>query len=149
MSAVAPTAPVIRARPGLRAAVALLEGAGLPAKDLTPAHLEHFFYCGATESPTALVGLELFDDAALLRSLVVLPQARTVGLGSMLVKHAEGYARSCGVRALYLLTTTAEKFFAKRSYTRIARGEVVEAIRGTHEFQDLCPDTSALMLKAL
>jgi amino-acid N-acetyltransferase len=149
MSAVAPTSPVFAARPAFDAAVALLESAGLPAKDLTAAHLQHFFYCGSRESPSGLVGLELFDDTALLRSLVVPPQARARGLGSMLVEHAEGYARSRGVRALYLLTTTAESFFAKRGYARVARGAVVEAIRSSHEFKELCPDTSALMLKAL
>jgi|HubBroStandDraft_4_1064222.scaffolds.fasta_scaffold626643_1 amino-acid N-acetyltransferase len=149
MSAVAATSPVIAARPALGAAVALLEGAGLPAKDLTAAHLEYFFYSGAPESPSGLVGLELSDDTALLRSLVVTPEARTRGLGSMLVEHAEGYARSRGAGALYLLTTTAERFFAKRGYTRIARGAVAEAVRNSHEFKDLCPDTSALMLKPL
>jgi amino-acid N-acetyltransferase len=139
----------ISARPALRVAVALLEPAGLPATDLTEAHLEHFFYCGPNESPTGLIGLEIYDTNALLRSLLVAGPARGAGLGSALVRYAENYARSQGVRAMYLLTTTAERFFAQMGYARIARGAVVPAIQGTREFRELCPESSALMAKAL
>jgi amino-acid N-acetyltransferase len=149
MSAVAPAALIFTPGPALRAATALLEGAGLLAKDLTPAHLEHFFCCGAAESPTGLVGLELFGANALLRSLVVSREMRRAGVGAALVRHAEGYARSHGVRALYLLTTTAEKFFAKRGYVRIARESTAPAIQGTYEFDELFPESATVMLKAL
>ena len=53
-------------------------------------------------------GLELFGDVALLRSLVVSSETRSSGMGTALVRHAESYALSQGVRTLYLLTTTAE-----------------------------------------
>jgi amino-acid N-acetyltransferase len=149
MSALAPQELLISARPALRAVVALLESAGLPAVDLRREHLQHFFYCGASEAPTGLVGLELYGPDALLRSLVVVPATRGGGLGSTLLEHAEGYARSRGVRAVYLLTTTAERFFAQRGYVRVARAAVSPAIQGTQEFAQLCPDSSALMAKAL
>ena len=60
--------PTISARPGLRATATLLNAAGLPSIDLTPAHLEHFFYCGTAEAPTALIGVELYGADALLRT---------------------------------------------------------------------------------
>jgi amino-acid N-acetyltransferase len=101
---------MISARPALRASVALLDSVGLLASDLTHGHLEHFFYCGAREAPTGLVGVELYGSNALLRSLVVALSARDSGVGSTLVKHAENYARSQGVHAMYLLTMTAEGF---------------------------------------
>lgn len=63
MLASAPQEFLIRAQPPLRAVMALLESAGLPAVDLTPEHLAHFFYCGAGEAPTGLVGLELLGIA--------------------------------------------------------------------------------------
>jgi amino-acid N-acetyltransferase len=149
MLASAPQQGLIKAQPMLRAAVALLESAGLPAVDLTAPHLEHFFYCGAREAPTGLVGLELLGDDALLRSLLVAREARHGGVGTALVEHAENYARSQSVRAIYLLTNTAEAFFARRGYLRIARAAAVPAIQATHEFKELCPDGSALMTKAL
>jgi amino-acid N-acetyltransferase len=75
-------------------AVALAESAGLPVADLTDGHLEHFFYCGPSESLTGLVGLELYGTDALMRSLVVAPSVRGTGIGSLLVAHAESYART-------------------------------------------------------
>jgi amino-acid N-acetyltransferase len=140
---------MIQTRPTLGAAVALLESAGLPATDLNPAHLEHFFYCGSSEAPTGMVGLELYGTDALLRSLAVAPATRGSGLGSALTEHAESYARTRGVRAMYLLTTTVEGFFAQRGYLRIARTAVSAAIQGTREFTHLCPESAALMAKAL
>jgi len=149
MSALAPQGLLICAQPALPAAVALLESAVLPAVDLGPEHLDHFFYCGASEAPTGLVGLELYGPDALLRSLVVVPATRRSGLGSTLLEHAECYARSRGVRAMYLLTTSAERFFAQRGYLRVARAAASPSIQATQEFVRLCPDSSALMAKAL
>jgi amino-acid N-acetyltransferase len=140
---------MISARPALHATVTLLEAAGLPSVDLTPAHLKHFFYCGTGEAPTALVELELYGADALLRSLVVNQAARRRGLGSALLEHVEDYARTQRVRAIYLLTTTAESFFERRGYHRIARAAAGPAIQATREFKDLRPQSSALMAKAL
>ena len=74
--------------------------------------MEHFFFCGSADVPTALVGLELHGTSALLRSLVVHPDVRLTGIGKMLVEHAETQARARGVRAMYLLTTTASGSFS-------------------------------------
>src|SRR3982750_1556120 len=101
---------VIRTRPALAAARSLLASAGLPTSDLTAAHCEHFFYWGPADAPAGLVGLEPLGDLALLRSLVVSPDARSSGTGTALVRFAENHARSLGMRAIYLLTTTAEGF---------------------------------------
>src|SRR3982074_29229 len=101
---------MIRGRPSRSAVVALLAAEGLPVADLIDARLEHFFCAGSGGSPTALVGLEIYGTDALLRSLVVGADARTKGLGSALVRHAEHYAAARHVRAIYLLTTTAESF---------------------------------------
>jgi amino-acid N-acetyltransferase len=129
--------------------VALLEAEGLPASDLTETHLEHFFFTGSDGAPSALVGLEIYGEAALLRSLVVSVAARTQGLGSVLLLHAEEYAAAHQVRALYLLTTTAEPYFAHRGYRRIDRSEAPPSIQSTREFAGLCPSSSAFMIKRL
>jgi len=140
---------MIRERPPQSSVVALLEAEGLPASDLTEAHLQHFFFIGTDGTPSALVGLEIYGRDALLRSLVVSATARTQGLGSALVLHAEQYAAAHEVRALYLLTTTAESFFEHRGYRRIERANAPSAIQSTREFASLCPASSALMIKRL
>ena len=139
----------ITARPLLSSAKALLESADLPTADLTERHCEHFFYLGSDESPSGLVGLEIYGEVALLRSLVVAPGVRRAGAGSALVSHAEQTARSAGVRVIYLLTTTAEEFFAKRGYRRAIRDAAPPAIRATREFAGICPASSAFMARTL
>jgi amino-acid N-acetyltransferase len=140
---------MIRGRPPRSTVVALLEAQGLPVSDITDEHLEHFFFIGSDGSPTGLVGLEIYGTDALLRSLVVADIARTQGVGSALVLHAEDYAVSHNVAAMYLLTTTAESFFERRGYRRINRTQAPRAIRLTPEFTSLCPASSAFMIKQL
>lgn len=127
----------------------LLEEAGLPTADLTPAHLEHFLGCGSERALDGVVGLEPHGDVALLRSLAVAAGARGRGCGGALVAAAEEHAQAAGARAIYLLTTTAERFFEKRGYERISREAAPDAIRNTAEFSTLCPASSAFMVKRL
>ena len=139
----------ITARPTRAAAIALLRAAELPTEDLADEKLEHFFLAGDRASPAGLVGLELYGRDALLRSLVVQPRSRAAGVGSRLVAHAEDHAARHGVRSLYLLTTTAEDFFAARGYARADRSAAPDSIRSTREFAGLCPTNSAFMVKQL
>jgi amino-acid N-acetyltransferase len=141
--------PLILARPALSAARTLLASAGLPTEDLTERHCEHFFYVGTAEVLSGLVGLEIFGDVALLRSLAVVAGEREKGAGSALVTRAEQAARDAGVGTIYLLTTTAETFFARRGYQRTPRELAPPAIRATREFAGLCPASSAFMIRTL
>jgi amino-acid N-acetyltransferase len=143
------SAASVTAGPNLSAAIALLSAAGLPTEDLTQQHCDDFFYIGPQTAPEGLVGLELFGDSALLRSLAVAAGLREAGAGSRLLAHAEDHARTRGAKHLYLLTTTAERFFARRGYTRADRGLAPPAIRATREFSDICPASSAFMHKQL
>jgi amino-acid N-acetyltransferase len=141
--------PTIGSRPTLGATVQLLAAAQLPTEDLTTAHCEHFFFAGSATEPTGLVGLELFGNVALLRSLVVAPDKRGTGEGAALLRHAEDHARARGVETLYLLTTTAESFFSKHGYQRAPRDSAPSAIRATREFSGICPASSAFMMRQL
>jgi amino-acid N-acetyltransferase len=127
----------------------LLVEAGLPAADITAEHLKHFFFFGPGTDPEGLVGLELYGEVALLRSLAVASGRRGSGLGSRLVEHAEHYARDRGVKSLYLLTTTAEAFFLRRGYARLPREKAPDAIQNTKEFGGICPLSSTFMVKNL
>lgn len=140
---------IIRARPSLAGACALLQRAGLPTQDLTEAHLQHFLFAGDADAPTGLVGLELSPPSALLRSLAVDAALRRHGLGTALLTHAEAHARAAGARSLYLLTTSAESFFATRGFVRIERSAAPAFIRASTEFSSLCPASAAFMVKHL
>ena len=139
----------ISAGPVPAAARGLLAAANLPTADLTDEQLTTFFYGGPAAAPSALIGLEIYGAEALLRSLVVDPSLRSTGLGSALVERAETHAANHGVGSLYLLTTSAEAFFAHRGYHRLDRAFAPAAIRSTREFAGLCPASSAFMFKRL
>jgi amino-acid N-acetyltransferase len=140
---------IVNHGPARAIAARLLQEAELPASDLTDAHMEHFYFCGSPAAPLGLVGLELCGQDALLRSLVVALNERSRGLGKLLVAHAENEARARGIRAIYILTTTAADFFGRRGYVEASRDDAPEAIRATKEFADICPASSAFMVKWL
>jgi amino-acid N-acetyltransferase len=127
----------------------LVREAGLPTEDLADTDLSHFLGFGSREKPSGVVGLELFGEDALLRSLVVDPSERGTGGGRLLVAAAEEHARSLGVRSVYLLTTTAERFFERLGFRRVDRDSAPAAIRATREFANLCPASAAFMIKRL
>src|SRR5690349_21651820 len=104
------------------------------------------------ESGGAIVGtaaLEVCCDNALLRSVAVAPEWRSRGLGRALVTRviADGEAR--GLRALYLLTTTAEHYFPSFGFARVERDAVPADVRETAEFRSACPASATVMAKAL
>jgi amino-acid N-acetyltransferase len=94
-------------------------------------------------------GLELYENAGLLRSVAVDADHRGRGVGSELCDALETQARDGGVDALYLLTTTAAEFFAARGYERCERSDAPDSIQATTEFAALCPDSATCMRKSL
>jgi amino-acid N-acetyltransferase len=139
----------IFAKPNEAAVKHLLSESGLPIEDITAQHLQDFFGCGSGPELEGVIGLELFGEVALLRSLAVASSMRGTGVGSSLVAHAERHARDQGVQSLYLLTTTAEQFFLRHGYARIPRDEAPAAIKTTCEFSGICPTSSVFMVKYL
>ena len=134
----------------------LLEAAGLPVEDLPEPEASTgavhgdgllLFGLGGPSLLKGVVGLEVYGTCALLRSLAVDPDARGAGLGSILVAHVEREAVRRGVDDIYLLTLTAESFFAARGYEVIPRDQAPDPIRNTTEFSGLCPDSAAFMVK--
>ena len=130
------------------AIAALLREAGLPHEDFAD-HLPHFLVAGQEGRIVGAVGFELHGADALLRSLVVAPRRRGDGLGGRLVEQLTASALAHGVRRFYLLTTTAEAFFAKRGFRKTARGSVPADIAGTKEFNSLCPISAVCMTRTL
>jgi len=129
----------------------VLTAGGLHHQDITPSHLQHFLVLKDDPSSTltGVVGLELINNNALLRSLAVIEPHRSKGLATQLLKEIEKYARSNQVDTLYLLTLTAERFFTKRGYRKTDRKSAPPAIQETAEFKSLCPATAVCMKKQL
>ena len=95
------------------------------------------------------VGLELYGQHGLLRSLVVAEAERGAGLGARLVREAEAAGRALGAKSVVLLTTTAASFFESQGYTRLERSEAPDAVRQSSQFQGTCPGSATCLTKAL
>jgi amino-acid N-acetyltransferase len=142
-------APHVRsAAPGDLAAVeALLTASGLPLDGVR----EAFGTFVVAESGTDLVGvagLEVCCDNALLRSVAVRPEWRSHGVGRALVTRVISDAESRGIRALYLLTTTADRYFPSFGFRTITRDEVPAGVRATSEFSGACCASATVMCRA-
>lgn len=95
-----------------------------------------------------VAGLEVCCEHALLRSVAVVPAWRSKGLGRELVTRIIANAESRGIHALYLLTTTAERYFPSFGFERISREDVPVDVQTTNEFQGACPASATVMRRA-
>ena len=126
----------------------LLAAADLPTADVDDSPAT-FYVANAGDERVGIGGLECYDDAGLLRSVVVEEGSRGTGVGTALTHALEAQAAAEGVETLYLLTTTAADFFAKVGYEEIDREQPPEAIQQTTEFADLCPSNATCMRNVL
>lgn len=127
----------------------LLQASGLPIEDLGPGKLDGFLIAEDDDVVVGLIGLEVFGNVGLLRSLVVEKNARSAGLGGKLVGALESAAEAAGISELWLLTIDAEKFFQRHNYEIVKREAAPIEVQSSGEFSSLCPDTAYLMRKAL
>lgn len=88
-------------------------------------------------------------EHALLRSVAVAPTWRNRGLGREPVTRAIADAEKRGAKALYLLTTTADRYFPSFGFARTTRDAVPEDVKATAEFQGACPASATVMALAL
>ncbi len=111
---------------------------------------EDFVVATDPAQPTVVIatgGLEVRGRDALLRSIAVHPAWQAHGLGAQVVSRLIEAAEQRGLTALYLLTTTAERYFPRFGFERVARGDVSPAIAQTDEFAGACPASAIAMSK--
>lgn len=126
----------------------LLDTAGLFAADCE-AFLSDFLVYRVEGRLIACGGLEIYKNVALLRSLVVAEPYRGQGLAKALVLALEQRAMQKQVETLYLLTETADVFFASMGYQRLQRVNAPMVIRRTMQFSKLCDERARLMTRTL
>ncbi len=126
----------------------LLSEAGLPLDGAAEA-----FATGVVASDgNRLIGcaaIEVYDEAALLRSVAVVSDQRGTGVGTGLVHALEDLARDRGVTSLILLTETAEPWFSRLGYETIERTSVPAEVARSVEFETACSTTAVAMRRTL
>lgn len=129
--------------------VTLLKSCGLSVEDLHENSRTQFFGLSSSSGLAGVIGVEHYGTYGLIRSLAVHVTFRSEGIGRMLVKHAEQWAKKQGMTELFLLTTTASGFFSRLGYTDSSRSDAPEAIQRTPQFSSLCPSSSQFMHKLI
>jgi amino-acid N-acetyltransferase len=94
-------------------------------------------------------GLEVYGSHALLRSVAVASDSHGRHIGRDLTLAALQLARERGVSAVYLLTTTADRYFPRFGFERIGRADVPPAVQSSIEFTSACPSSATVMRKTL
>lgn len=93
---------------------ALLQAAGLPTDGVPDQISELWVIRDEAGVVIGCVGLELYGDSALLRSLAVSPDRRGEGLGWMLAEIVQLRVRQRGFKQVCLLAEHATDFFAEK-----------------------------------
>lgn len=127
---------------------ALLERLHLPLAGVDE-HLPTMLVLKEGERIVGTAALELYAHGALLRSVAVEPRWQGKQVGHQLTDAALQLAETHGANAVFLLTTTAERFFPKCGFEQIDREEVPSSVRASVEFQSACPASAIVMRKQL
>lgn len=140
-------------QPSIRSATAgdlpqierLLTSSALPMAGVRES-LQDFLVAEHDGVIVGVVGLEVCCARyALLRSTAVDPAWRGRGLGRVLVERAIADAESRGIHALWLLTTTAERYFPSFGFVPARREDAPVEVRASVEFTSACPASAAVM----
>lgn len=150
MDATRPASPRLRAAApdDLAAVERLLVESDLPLDGVRTA-LPTFVVAESDGAIVGVAGLEVCCENALLRSVAVAPAWRSHGLGRALVTRVVAEAEARGIHALYLLTTTAERYFPSFGFRAIARADVPSDVQATAEFREACPASATVMRREL
>jgi len=123
----------------------LLKDCGLPYEDCNK-HIDNFIGVFDGKNLVASGAIEDLGEYGLLRSVAVEDRFRGQGLARRIVDKLHQQAVKDGLKALYLLTETAETYFSHYGYRNVDRDALPEVVKSTQQFQSLCPASAQAML---
>lgn len=126
----------------------LLERLHLPLEGVDD-HLATVLVARNGDQIVGTAAVELYADGALLRSVAVEPHQQRKRLGHQLTDAALRLAATHGAKNVFLLTTTAERFFPRFGFEQINRDQVPSSVQQSVEFQSACPASATVMRKQL
>ena len=132
------------AQTDLGAIEALLVDSQLPTAGVKES-LRGFLVAETDAGIVGVVGMERCGRYGLLRSTAVVPEWRGRHVAKQLVERVIAQAEAQGIHALYLLTTTAERYFPSFGFHVTTRDGVPDDIKATGEFREACPESATVM----
>ncbi|NLI95117.1 MAG: arsenite methyltransferase [Synergistaceae bacterium] len=122
----------------------LLRECGLPVEGVGE-NLESFLVAEKEGKIIGSAGLEIAGESALLRSVASAACARKRRVAETLVRRAVDRAAESGARSVFLLTETAEGWFARMGFTAVSRDALPAEIRSRSALEGVCPASSTCM----
>ena len=129
-------------------ATELLKDNELPYSDINTESVQ-LFSIEQDKQTIGIIGFEQYGKHGLLRSFVIEKQYRSKGLGARILSDFEKMASEQGITEFFILTTTADKFFARNGFEVFDRNAVPQLIANTTEFESICPASAVCMRKIL
>ncbi|MGE5698771.1 MAG: GNAT family N-acetyltransferase [Deltaproteobacteria bacterium] len=127
----------------------LLEECGLPLEGVD-LHFGHFFVARRGTNRLGCIGMELYGEEILLRSLAVVRAHRNRGIGAELLRTVIGEAkRAGGARAWGLTMTGRRNLFARFRFRVTPRDAAPAALSRSLQFQGACPESAVLIVRTL
>jgi N-acetylglutamate synthase-like GNAT family acetyltransferase/protein-tyrosine-phosphatase len=124
----------------------LLVASLLPSRDVVEGR-QRFIVASEAGRLIGCAGLQVAGQDALVRSMAVHWTRRNAGLGSKLHARLLFEAVLAGVRTLYVVTTTAEDFFAGHGFRKVAASAVPQELQASDEFTAFVPGGSTVMAR--
>ena len=117
-------------------------------------HLDGFIAADRAVGLIACGGVEMYEECAVIRSVVVDESARGLGLGGKLAEMLMTNSRNAGATDLYLFTADALPFWQHYGFAEITFEEWQDAPRACWQYQflsqnrDAVPDVHTMWRKA-
>jgi arsenite methyltransferase len=133
----------------LPAVESLLGATGLPLEGVAEQFENGYAVAESEGIVVGVAGVEVHGAHGLLRSVAVASHHQGEGIGRRLLADRLGWATARGLHSVYLLTTTAAKWFDRLGFMVVTRTDVPAAVRRSAEFTDICPSTATVMERRL
>jgi amino-acid N-acetyltransferase len=108
-------------------------------------HFSNFLVAERQGCVVGAVGLEIYDKVGLLRSLAVEPNEQGGGVGARLVDSILSKAKAEQLETVYLLTTTADRYFPRFGFETITRERMDPRLGASEELRGACPQSAVCM----
>ena len=112
-------------------------------------HLDRFRVALLGGEIVGCAGVERYDDAGLLRSVATRTSCRGRGVATGLCRQVMETSGGEGIRTLYLLTETAERYFQRLGFQTIPRESADERLTVSSQFQGGTCRSAVVMLRSL
>lgn len=122
----------------------LLEELDLPTIGVSE-HLDDFFISVYDNTIIGIIGLEIYDKVALLRSVGVKPSYQGHKIGDDLMTMIFEYAKFKSIEKIYLFTDTASKWFERYDFVKISNDELDPILLESKEYT-LCESSVKMVL---